>query len=48
VNEKRKKHGNVVRGTTFIITGKEAEFGFVEVYGLCPLVLMVKVRLDAN
>jgi hypothetical protein len=34
VNEKRKKHGSVVRGTTFIITGKEAEFGIVKVYSL--------------
>jgi hypothetical protein len=44
VNVKRKKHESVMRGTTFIVTGKEAEFGIVKVYRLCPLVLMAKVR----
>ena len=48
MNEKRKKHGSVVRGTTFIITGKEAEFGIVKVYRSCPLILLVKVRLDVR
>jgi hypothetical protein len=48
VNEKSKKHGSVVRGTTFIITGKEAKFGIVKVYRLCPLVLVVKVGLGCE
>jgi len=48
LNEKRKKHWSVVRTTTFIITGKETEFGVVKIYRLCPLVLVVMVRLEAN
>jgi len=48
VNERRKKLWSVVTATIFIITGKEAEFGVVRVYRLCPLVLMVMVRLEAN
>jgi hypothetical protein len=48
VDEKRKKHGSVVRGTTFVITGKEATLAVGKVYRFCPLVLIVKVRLGAK
>jgi hypothetical protein len=48
VDECRKKHGSVVSGTTFISTEKEAEFGIVKFYRLCPLDLVVKIRLEAK